>query len=176
MAEVTVSAQDEGGSGVGRIEWIVNATGASGVYEGPLVLPALGEIHVRAYDNAGNFQGQYSVGVLDDHPSQRELVSELRPPHVNASAYLGYAGDVDWWGFELAGGRVQFQLIGLEADYDLALFDADGKLLASSTNRGTRAEKIEVSGATGRIYLRVTGYENAWSAEQPYTLNVTPRG
>jgi hypothetical protein len=175
VAHVTVDASDTGGSGVSRIEWFVNATGQSGVYTGPLDLPAKGEIYVRAIDAAGNIQGDYSIGVLDDHPSLRELVDTFSGPRLAALGFLDYPGDVDWWGFNLPAGRQQFDLTGLAADYDLGLYDAAGNQIADSHNPGLLPERIVKTLAAGTYYIRVSGVQKAWSDVSPYLLTAAPR-
>lgn len=173
---VTITATDEGGAGVARIEYELNASNTKGVYTGPLTLPPHGEIFVRAIDRAGNIEIDPKIGVLDDHPSIRRIVSQFLVPHVNTTGCLDYEGDVDWWGFELTSGTHQFQLIGLKDDYDLALYDSGGALLATSERRGSTAEKIRLDLAAGRYFLRVTGYAGAWNNQHPYRLNVNTLG
>jgi Lecithin:cholesterol acyltransferase/Bacterial pre-peptidase C-terminal domain len=176
VAHVTVNASDSGGAGVSRIEWFTNANGQSGVYTHPLDLPAKGEIYVRAIDGAGNVQADYSIGVLDDHPSLRELVDTFSGPRMAQLGFLDYPGDIDWWGFRLPAGRERFDLAGLAADYDLALYDASGNEIAESDNRGLRPESIIARLAAGTYYIRVSGHQLAWSDTSPYLLSASPTG
>jgi Ca2+-binding RTX toxin-like protein/pimeloyl-ACP methyl ester carboxylesterase len=61
-ARVTVNASDgEGGSGVARIEYALDASDTSGVYASPIDVPATGNVIVRAIDAAGNVEAPYQV-------------------------------------------------------------------------------------------------------------------
>jgi hypothetical protein len=177
-ATVTINATDNaGGSGIDHVDYALDATNASGVYTSPLTVPVDGNIVVRAIDRAGNVEAPYQVVRLavDAEPDSRDGATKFLEPHVNVPGYLDYAGDVDWWAFDLAaGGRYQFQLINLPKDFDLALYAADGTLLGTSERRGTSSEKIVMDLPAGHVYLRVTGYNNAFDANVPYRLNVTP--
>jgi hypothetical protein len=61
MVTVTISATDQGGSGVDRIEYALDASATSGVYGGPFTAPATGNLIVRAFDGAGNVEAPYQV-------------------------------------------------------------------------------------------------------------------
>ncbi|MEO5367506.1 MAG: PPC domain-containing protein, partial [Magnetococcus sp. WYHC-3] len=90
------------------------------------------------------------------------------------------SGDADWYRFELAGrgtadSEVRINFIGFLGDVDMALYDAQGGLLASSTGVGD-SELIHLEGRdAGTYFLRVYGYSNA---ENPlYSLTIeAPRG
>jgi pimeloyl-ACP methyl ester carboxylesterase len=179
LARVRISATDEGGSGVDRIEYAFDATDTGGVYADTLTVPADGHVIVRAIDRAGNIEAPYQVVRLavDAEPNELGDVTALAVPHVNGPGYLDYAGDLDWWGFELpAAGRYQFQLIGLPADYDLELFGADGTQLATSARRGTESERIAMELPAGGAYVRIRGHDGAFDVHEPYRINVTPLG
>src|SRR5207253_5368626 len=124
------------GAGVARIDYTLGATNATGVYTGPLTLPAAGEIFVSAVDAAGNVQTGPTIGTLDDRPGIQRLVTEFLAPHFNTTGCIDYPGDVDWWGLQLAAGSHMLQLIGLSSDYDLALFGAAGEQLGESASPG----------------------------------------
>jgi hypothetical protein len=176
MVTVAIDASDEGGAGVGQIQWRTT-TGEHGVYTEPLTLRAQGEIAVTAMDRAGNVQGFPSWGVLDDHAGIRQLVDQFDQPHLNAPGYMDFRGDVDWWGFDVSGGRTKFMLVGMGGnDYDLTLTNADGDELATSAQRGSRSEKITMSLAPGRYYVEVTGVDGAFDEDHPYRLNVNQLG
>lgn len=59
LVEVTVEASDRGGAGVDRVEYGLDPSGRAGSYDGPFVVPATGELHVRAVDRAGNVSAPY---------------------------------------------------------------------------------------------------------------------
>lgn len=176
LARVTVNVTDLGGSGVARTEYFVNATGQSGTYTQPLVLPAKGEIYVRSTDNAGNVE-DYVIGVLDDHPSLRELVTDYVVPRFNSTGYLDYAGDVDWWGVRVQqAGRYKIQLDGLTYDANVALYDAGGNEVASTTRPAKKSEQIMTSLGVGTYYIEIDGAQGAWDDTHAYHLSVEPLG
>lgn len=175
LARITVDATDDGGSGVGDIHWSTT-TGLEGTYTQPFVLPAQGDIEVVATDRAGNVQIDPAWGVLDDHTGINFLVTDFLSPHFNQTGYMDYAGDVDYWGVHVDGGRVKFQLIGLTFDANLELDNLDGTPIASSTNTGNKSEKIDTTLSPGNYLLKVTGNGGAFSADHPYRLNVNELG
>ena len=68
MVTVTLSATDQGGSGVDRIEYALDASDTSGVYGAPFTVPAQGNLIVRAFDGAGNVESPYQVLPLSIDP------------------------------------------------------------------------------------------------------------
>lgn len=176
VAEVTINSTDEGGSGVERVEYALDASERSSVYQGPVIVPAHGELYVRAIDRAGNVEAPYQVVVLDDRPSRRDLVTEFHVAHVNEVGYLEHPGDVDQWGLELAGGRTTFQLTGLKHDYDLVVTNASGTVLGSASERGQRSERLVLEVPAGRYFLVVKGYQGAHDESHAYRVNVNELG
>lgn len=168
---VDVTAVDEGGSGVARIDYEAPALGLSGVYEHRLDLPACGDFFARATDRAGNGESAIASATLDDHVGRPDLVEQFLPTHTNADGYLDCAADADMWGLDLAAGPHKIELIGLKSDYDLTLYDADGKGVATSTRRGSASEKIQVVLPAGHFVAGVTGYAGAFDTKHSYRLS-----
>ncbi len=170
MAEVTITATDDT-SGVAFIEYALDAGEESSAYGGPFVVPALGELYVRAWDNAGNVEAPYQVVVLDDHPSRPDLVEDFLTVPFNEPGLLGYEGDVDYWGLRIAEpGPYMFRLVGLQADYDLRLLDADGAEIGVGAQRGNRSETVRALLAPGDYLLEVRGFAGAFSLDHRYRL------
>src|SRR4029079_16630534 len=61
MVTVTIAATDQGGSGVDRIEYALDASDTSGVYVAPITVTATGNLIVRAFDGAGNVEAPYQI-------------------------------------------------------------------------------------------------------------------
>ncbi|MCA6362354.1 MAG: T9SS type A sorting domain-containing protein [Bacteroidetes bacterium] len=107
-------------------------------------------------------------------------------PIINMNSTIGSqistTTDNDYYKFTLtaASTSVDFQLSNLPADYDLQLLDAAGVVLQSGTNGGTTNESFTRAAMTpGTYYLRVWGYNSAFSTTQCYNLDLwitgTPR-
>lgn len=171
VVEITIEAIDQGGSGVAAIQYALEATRESSIYAGTFQAPALGELYVRAIDNAGNLEAPYQVIVLDDHPSRPDLVDEFETVQFNESGVLGYEGDIDNWGVRITeAGRYRFQLMGLQSDYDLRLLTADGTEIETDPRRRTRSESIEVELEAGDYLLEVSGFDGSFSLGKDYRL------
>jgi len=99
-------------------------------------------------------------------------VTETSPNNEKIERYINPSDDEDWFRFELTGeSNINVQLTSLPADYDLYLYDTDGVLLEASERRGQREERIiRKRQPAGFYYVRVVGYQGAWSAEKSYLL------
>lgn len=64
------------------------------------------------------------------------------------------------------------QLHGLPADYDLTVYDEDGREVAAPAERGKRSENMRLSPGAGTYFLKVVGFGKEWSAERPYKLRL----
>lgn len=96
-------------------------------------------------------------------------------PGANVAAYIQVPDDADYFSIDVGGGQtyVSVRLSGLPADYDLFLDDMTGSQMAASRQRGLNDEAIGVDvQKAGRYYLRVTGFDHAWSADGAYYLTV----
>ncbi len=97
--------------------------------------------------------------------------------------YLGYiesTDDVDFFAFDVSDPNafIWGALTDLPADYDLFLHGPDGAIVGWSNYGGRTPEYIlnyAVNGQSGRYYLRVVGYNRAYSGDAPYRLRVELR-
>ncbi|MEU6576602.1 family 16 glycoside hydrolase [Streptomyces sp. NPDC046805] len=82
-ASVTVTASDEGGSGVDRIEYAVGDTGAWQPYTAPVVIDQVGDhkVRYRATDKAGNTAAEKSVAFTVVAPPS----DDTTPPDTSAT-------------------------------------------------------------------------------------------
>ncbi len=88
---------------------------------------------------------------------------------------IGDTSDVDVWKFQLsatASTPAQIFLTNLPGDYDVFLLDAGGNVIASSENGGNSDEILTALIAPGYHYVKVIGYDNAFSNSQCYILTV----
>ena len=112
-----------------------------------------------------------------DGDSTPAAVTVFRTPHFNVSGTIESAEDTaDYIGVEHRGGRLQVQLIGLPADYDLAVTDRAGTVLGSSAESGKKSEKVNLTLAAGRYLVAVLPKPGVFDAKHEYRLNVTPLG
>lgn len=67
------------------------------------------------------------------------------------------------------------QLVGLTADYDVRLYDANGRFVGAGTQRGKRSESLEEALEPGRYLIRVSGFEGAADPVHRYGLKLDAR-
>ncbi len=100
--------------------------------------------------------------------------------NTNLTATIGSSTDVDWYRFSTVSGatRVKVNLTTLPADYDIYLYANNGTtLLGSSELFGTASEQIiRNTNKTASYYIRVIGYQGAFSASSCYTLRISTSG
>jgi len=109
-------------------------------------------------------------------PNESLAAASLVSANTNTSSQIGSSTDVDWYRFSTTAGQpnLKVTLSGMPGDYDLYLYNSAGTLLSSSTAGGTTAESVVLNGgAVGTYYVRVIGYNGAFSTTVCYTLGVT---
>ena len=112
-----------------------------------------------------------------DGDSTPRTVTTFREPHFNVDGTIASAADrADYVGLQHPGGEIQVQLIGLPADYDLALTDLAGAELGRSAEEGKRSEKIRLTLPAGRYLIAVLPKPGAFDEKHSYRLNVTAIG
>ncbi|MFM2146339.1 MAG: hypothetical protein RL732_1175 [Bacteroidota bacterium] len=95
------------------------------------------------------------------------------PFNTDIKGLINPSGDLDYYKFTITtAGTITITLTTLPADYDLRLYDASGKQVASSLKAGTTSESIAYTAAKGTYYVRVSGYGNVFNATSCYTLKV----
>lgn len=95
--------------------------------------------------------------------------------NTNITALIGTSTDVDWFKVTTttAAPKLQITLTNLPLDYDVQLYSSNGTtLLGSSANGSTSSETIKYNTATAgaTYYVKVFGYNSAYSASSCYTL------
>lgn len=90
------------------------------------------------------------------------------------NGYIGSTSDVDYFKFNQSStGYIQVSLANLPYDYDLYLYNSSGTLVARSENSGTSSESISYNARkTGTYYVKVIGYNSAYSTSTAYALKV----
>ncbi len=116
-----------------------------------------------------------------NEPNDTWAQARLVTPGAAYNGYIQAPDDVDLFAVDITSGHVAAGatvylvagLSGLPADYDLHLFGASQTLLASAQRRGLGNELLVYRLAQpGRYYLRVTGFDGAWSSAAAYYLSI----
>jgi Pregnancy-associated plasma protein-A/Fibronectin type III domain/Secretion system C-terminal sorting domain len=93
--------------------------------------------------------------------------------NTDIQALIGSSGDVDWYKFNNTSSqpRIRINLTNLPADYDVRLYRGTSTLIATAQLGGTSSEQIIHNTSTvATYYVRVYGYNGAFSSTQCYTL------
>ena len=113
-------------------------------------------------------------GCIDNYePNESMATAASIPVNTDIEALIDEATDTDWFQFNNAKRKknIQITLTNLPANYDVALYDAGGTLLATSQNSGTSDEIITYNTSTvGTYYVNVYGFEGAHDPSSCYTL------
>lgn len=82
--------------------------------------------------------------------------------------------DKDWWKIVLTSpSAIELHLDNLPKDFDLQLRRANGNVITTSANGGQAPEHIYRELNAGTFYAYVYGYQNAYSIQQCYRLNIS---
>ncbi|WP_212002526.1 pre-peptidase C-terminal domain-containing protein [Chitinophaga sp. HK235] len=108
-------------------------------------------------------------------PNDTQATAAAIATGTNIRAQIATATDVDYYKFTTTGTNdLSIRLDSLAGDYDLVLLNASGTQLGISQNSGTTAESITYgAAAAGTYYVKVYGYNGAFSNTKCYLLNVT---
>lgn len=93
--------------------------------------------------------------------------------NTNINALISSTTDVDWFKFSNTSSapRIRINLSNLAGDYDVRLYRGTSTQVGISQNGGTTAEQIIYNTSTvATYYIRVYGYNGAFSATQCYLL------
>ena len=105
--------------------------------------------------------------------NETQSASKAIATGASITAKIGTSTDIDWFSFAntSAAKNIQVVLSNLPADYDLYLYNSAGTLLTSSLNASTTSETVKYNnGAVGTYYVKVIGYNSAFSAVNCYSL------
>jgi hypothetical protein len=129
-----------------------------------------------AYTVGTNFTTTAASTTCTDSYETNNSLSAAKTIAVNSniSALIGASTDVDWFKFTntSTAKNIRISLSNLPADYDLRLYNSAGTVLYSSENGSTTAESITYNNApVATYYIRVIGYNGAYSSTACYKLN-----
>jgi hypothetical protein len=130
---------------------------------------------------SGYTQAQFTTATASTCPGTYDVSTNgtvsgaaLIPFNTDIKGLINPVGDIDYYKFVITtGGTATITLTTLPGDYDIRLYSSDGTTqLAISQNGGTTSETITRTYTAGTYYVRVYGYNNAFSASVCYTLKV----
>jgi hypothetical protein len=163
------------GSGTGAIYYRLEGEQQLRLYEEPFTVPLNTTVHYGAVDKAGNAAPLQKL-LVDDAPDNLRTAEPITT-RDRMKRYIDPRGDEDWFSFEVDGtSTYRVQLLGLPADYDLELYDSEGRKVAAPNRRSTATEKIKEKLSAGRYYVRIVGYEGSWHQKLRYQLKLQTLG
>ena len=127
-------------------------------------------------DKPGIFDSGSGSADPDDNSSPGS-VTAFRKPHFNFGSTIESAEDTaDYFGLQHPGGTIQIELVGLPADYDLALTDLTGTVLAQSAKNKKSSEKVRLSLPPGRYLIAVLPKPGEFDKKHQYRLTANRLG
>ena len=112
-------------------------------------------------------------GAYDVEPNGNTSQAQLIPLNTDIRGTIGAKNDNDYYRLNIGtGGTITISLTTLPANYDLALLNSGGSVIATSATNGNETINTTVSGGGTTYYVRVYPRNNgAWNANSCYTLN-----
>jgi hypothetical protein len=131
-----------------------------------------------AYVAGQNFTTLAATTSCSDNYESNNSFSAAKTIRVNTNitARIGTSTDIDWFKFSNSSTsrNIRVTLTNLPFDYDIYLYNSSGTLLYRSENGSTTSETITYNSApVGTYYIRVIGYNGAFSSSACYTLRAT---
>jgi len=103
------------------------------------------------------------------------LASPLPEIGILANAQICPAGDIDWYTFEVNSTKpnIALSLTGLEADFDIRIYNATGSLVGQALGLGNADEVLHLNGLLpDTYYIEVRGKDSAFHYTDGYYLNI----
>lgn len=127
-----------------------------------------------------NFTTTASSACTDNYESNNTITtSRSIATNTDIFAQIGSTTDNDYFKFTTVAGatNVEVTLTNLPGDYDVRLYNSSGSQLGISQNGGTTSELIKRNtSSAATYYVRVYGYNGAYSTTQCYDLKVLTSG
>lgn len=125
-----------------------------------------------AYALKATFSGSGSLDAYE--PNDSTTAAYAITSGTTYKALIGSTTDADYFKItKSASGTISISLTTLPGDYDLYLYNSAGTQVAYSYNSGTTSESINYSAAAGTYYVKVVGYNGAYSTTSQYSLLAT---
>jgi hypothetical protein len=137
-------------------------------------------VRVFGYNGAFSATSCYTLSVSavtactnTPEPNESLAAASLMTANTTLRSQIASSTDADWYRFSntAAQPNIKVTLATLPGDYDLFLYNSAGTLLTSSESGSTTSESLVLNGgAVGTYYIRVVGYNGAFSTTTCYTL------
>jgi hypothetical protein len=163
------------------------ATGSTATETISLTSQAAGTYYIKVFGYSGAFSATcYTIQATattvtscqspkDTSTNNTTAGAAVIPFNTNITGQINTSTDVDYYKFKITtGGTITITLTTLPADYDLYLYNSTGTTqVASSLLTLTSNETINYPATSGTTYyVKVVGYNSAYSAASCYTLKV----
>lgn len=136
-----------------------------------------GSAEVNAIANAFTSVGIGGSTAQDNYEPNNSTSAAYGPitSGTTYNSYISSTSDIDYYYFNTAAtGTISISLSNLAGDYDLYLYNSAGTQVAKSENGSTTNESISYSASsTGKFYVKVVGYNGAYSTSKAYALKAT---
>ncbi len=174
--------------GVGDSNWILTSSTSNAVTINGLTASKSYEFQVSTVCSTGNtsYSASASFTTLAVAPScinayetnETQATAASISNNVNISAGIGSSSDIDYYKFTTTStGNINISLTTLPADFDILLYNSAGTQIGSSAAAGTTSESIVLSNqVAGTYYIKIFGYNSAFSNTTCYTLYVGANG
>ena len=129
------------------------------------------------FSEAVTFTTRLAAKGVDDYENNnsRAEAKELKA-NATIAALIGDEKDVDWFSVKTTQQQPNLNVLlaTLAADYDLRVYDANGKMLKAATIQGLDNESVSINSTVAATYfIQVYGYNNVFDAYTNYSLTTT---
>jgi hypothetical protein len=163
--------------------WVATPTSQATLTLNNLTAGTTYSIRVKAacdatdYSSEVQFMTQSLTKGSDDYENNNTR-SEAKIVNANTTitALIGASDDRDWFVVKstTALPNVKFDLSNLPTDFDLRVYDANGRLIRLSENRGLMSETAAVnSTVASTYYVQIHGFAGAFDVTNSYKLTTT---
>ncbi len=169
---------------VGAASWTTTSTTTTSVALSALTTTTNYEWQVQTVCSAGSSAFSASATFTtastctDVYESNNtSATAKTAPLNTDFTAIISSTTDVDWFKFTTVSPnvKVKVDLTNLPADYDVVLYKSNASTkLGTGANGGTTSEQIKYNATTtGTYYVKVYGYNGAYSANSCYKLRIS---
>jgi hypothetical protein len=162
-----------------------SSTGSTSTETVTLSNPAAGDYYIGIYAYStfssvslqATYTGGGGGGTMNETESNNTTATANTIPTsgTTVTAKIGTSTDVDYFKVvkSAAGTMNVYVVVPSGKDYDVAIYNSAGTKVASGTAGAGVAENVNYSAAAGTYYIKVYGYNGAYSTTLNYTCKAT---